>query len=425
MIAEIPYGEVKIRVDVPNCLGVYGSVYSKTVLNETKKTIKRAIENPIGTQRLKEIACGKKNAVIVVNDLTRPCPVSIMVEQILDELYMAGIKDEDIKILIANGNHRPMTEEEIKKMLGDEVYNRIKCLNHDCMDHSTMRYFGTTKRGVPIYVNRIVGDADLKITTGLIMPHQSAGFSGGRKSIIPGVSSIETLRVHHSFPIRPFEPTMGMIEGNSFHEEAMEGAKMVGVDFIVNTVQNEHGETVNAVAGDLERAYHAGVRLCKKIWEVPIPQKVDVVITSPGGYPRDIDLHQSQKAMASAERIVKDNGIIILVAECREGIGKFENILKEAKTPLDVVELFNREGYTKDATSKAFMLARAMLHHRLIIVNDFWPESVFQSIFFTVAQSVEEAINIALMVMGKDADFIVLPKGSGIIPKMKGGVENE
>lgn len=424
MIVEIPYGLRRIRTDVPNCLGVFEPIHCEPEITD-EKTIKRAVLNPIGTNRLKEIACGRKNAAIVVNDLTRPCPVRIMLEQILDELYQGGLKDGDITIVIATGNHRPMNEEEIKKMLGADIYNRIRCLNHDCMDYANMKFYGKTKKGIPIYVNKVVGCADLKIITGLIAPHQSAGFSGGRKSIIPGVSGIKTLSTHHSFPVRPIEPIMGQIKDNPFHEEAMEGAKMVGIDFIVNTIQNEKHEVIYAVAGDLEEAYYAGVELSRKLWEIVIPRKADVVITSPGGYPRDIDLHQAQKALAAAELTVKNKGVIILVAECREGIGKFENILKEAKTPLNVIERFKKEGYTEEATSKAFMLARAIVNHKLIIVNDVLSKQRLDSMFFIVAENIEEAINIALKEKGENAEFLVLPSGSEVIPKMKGSVENE
>ncbi len=421
MIVDIPYGMRRIKADIPNCLGVLEPASYRPSKKE-EEIIEEAVFNPIGTKRLKEIAVNGKNAVIVVNDLTRPDPAEIMVKSVLDELWQGGLKNQDITIVIATGNHRPMNEEEIKEKLGISTNNQIKCLNHDCMDPSNMKYFGRTKRGMPVYVNKIVGSADIKIVTGLIMPHQSAGFSGGRKSIVPGVSGIETLKIHHSFPIRPIEPIMGEIIDNPFHEEAMEGARMVGVDFMVNTIQNERHEVIYAVAGDLEEAYYKGVEYSRKIWEVEIARKADVVVTSPGGYPRDIDLHQAQKALASAELTVKSNGVIILVAECREGIGKFADILRNANTPLDVVEMFKREGYTKKATSKAFMFARAMLDHMIIIVNDVLTKDTLESMFFIPAGSVEEAINIALKEMGKDAEFLVLPSGSEIIPKVKGSV---
>lgn len=418
MIASIPYGRGTIEVDVPNCIGICEPPNIEPVMDE-EKIISQAIRNPIGTKMLREIAEGKETAAIVINDITRPCPTRIMVEQILEELNFGGIEDRNITIVVATGNHRAMTEEEYKAVLGEELCNRLKRASHNCMLANEMVAFGTTRRGVPIYINRIVAEADLVITTGLIAPHQSAGFSGGRKSIVPGVSGIETLTVHHSFPIRPIEPLMGKIEDNPFHEEALEGAKMVGVDFMVNTVQNSENKVLFAVAGDIEKAFYAGVELCKKVWGVLIDRLADVVIVSPGGYPRDIDLHQAQKAVAAGELAVKSDGVIILVAECMDGIGKFGAVLKRASSPAEVIENFKREGYTKDASSKAFMYARAMNNNKLIIVTDRIDHKELEQMFFIPALTLEDAIKTAIEIKGSQADFLVIPHASEILPIVK------
>lgn len=415
MIVSIPYGKKVLKADVPNCIGICEPQDIKPPADE-KQIIGEAIRNPIGKERLKEIAKGKRTAAIVINDVTRPCPTRVMVEQILEELHCAGMEDGGITIVVATGNHRPMTEEEFRQVLGEELCGRIRRISHDCMDAGAMKKLGTTKRGMPVYVNRTVVDADVIITTGLIAPHQSAGFSGGRKSIVPGVSGIETLMVHHSFPIRPIAPQMGKLEGNPFHQEAMEGAKMAGVDFIINTVQNSQNRVLYAVAGDLEKAFYAGVELSRKVWGVRIKRLADVVIVSPGGFPRDFDLHQSQKAVASGELAVKKDGIIILVAECPDGIGKFGTALRNANSPGEIIERFKRKGYTKDASSKAFMYARAMLNHQLIIVTDRIDHKDLEQMFFTPTSSLKEAIQIAIEQKGKGAEFLVIPHASEILP---------
>ena len=419
LVVNIPFGDSKIIATIPNCIGISEPMYVKPSKSQ-EEAIHKAVLTPIGTRKLSEIAREKTTAAIVIDDLTRPCPTKIMVEEILKELHLGGIKDENIALVVATGNHRAMTEQEFEMILGTKICSKLKHINHNCLDSSSLKYYGITKMGVPVYVNKVVAEADVKITTGLITPHQGAGFSGGRKSIIPGISGLETLHIHHSFPIRSFEPSMGRIHGNPFHEEALEGAKMVGVDFILNVVTNLNNEVMYAVAGDIEEAFYAGVKLSRRLWEVPIERLADVVITSPGGYPRDIDLHQAEKAVASAELAIKESGIIILVAECRDGIGKFGEWLKEAESPSDVIERFKREGFTQEASSKAFMYARAMSKHKLIIVNKSIAKEELRSMFFIPAESIDEAIQIALKEKGNEAEFLVMPHGSEIIPKVKG-----
>jgi nickel-dependent lactate racemase len=385
-------------------------------VKDEQACIREAIRNPIGCRPLAEIARGKKTAAIVVNDITRPCPSQMMVASLLDELHAGGIKDEDVTIVIACGNHRPNTPAELEKMLGKDIVSRIKIVNHSTLDDANMRYLGKTAMGTPIYINRHVADADVKITTGLITPHHAAGFSGGRKSILPGVSGIKTLNIHHSLPIRPYEAAMGWLEGNPFHTESIAAARMVGVDFIINTIDNARRGVVAAVAGDLEAAHAQGVKICRSIWEREIPQMADVTVTCPGGFPRDIDMHQSQKAISCAEKATREGGPIILVAECRDGIGKFGGWLKDAKSLEEVIHRFETEGYTAESSNKAFMYARAMLKHPFILVNSGVSKEELASMFITGADSVEEAVAMATKMVGPDAKYLVIPHASDIIP---------
>lgn len=220
MIVNIPFGQSKMIATVPNCIGICEPSYIKP-LKSQDAVIHDAVLNPIGTRRLNEIARKNTTAAIIINDLTRPCPTKIMVEEILKELHLGDIKDENITLVVATGNHRALTEQEFEAILGTEICNKIKHINHDCIDLSSLKYYGITRRGVPVYVNKVVAESNLKITTGLIIPHQGAGFSGGRKSIILGVSGLETLKTHHSFPIRPIEPSIGKIRGNPLHEKPL------------------------------------------------------------------------------------------------------------------------------------------------------------------------------------------------------------
>ncbi|HHW19215.1 MAG TPA: nickel-dependent lactate racemase [Firmicutes bacterium] len=415
---EIPIGTTRVRANVPNLLAV---MRPKEVPchPDPAGAVREALSRPIGTKPLSELARGKKTVAVIVNDITRPYPGGLLVREIARELNAAGIRDEYITLVVACGNHRPNTDEELRVMFGDEVCNRFRIVNHNAADESALKYLGTTDRGIPIYVNKIVADADLKIATGLITPHHAAGFSGGRKSILPGVSGLKTLNIHHSLPIRPYDPAMGWYDGNPFHEEALKAARMVGLDFIVNTIDNDKREVVAVVAGDVDLAHRAGVEICRKIWTVEVPRKADVVITSPGGYPRDCDLHQSQKALSCAEMVCREGGIIILCAEARDGIGKFGNWLKEAKTPQEVIERYKREGYTAEASAKAFMYARAFVKHKVMITGCKVPPEELSQMFMHPKPDLDTAIGDALAELGTDASFIVIPYASDMIPLVR------
>ncbi len=418
MRIKIPYGKSSQEVNISEkkLLGVLTSKNVTSVKSE-RLAIKKAIENPIGTKNLMEMVKASDKVVIVINDITRPGPTRIMVEEIAAQLQKVGIKNKNIKLVVATGSHKTNNLKELEMMVGKELVERFEIENHECEDDNTLKYVGTTERGIPLYLNKTVVEADIRILTGVIVPHHSAGFSGGRKSILPGVAGIKTLKIHHSLPIRPYEPSMGRMYGNAFHEEAVSAAKMVGVDFIVNIVQNYKKETISVVAGDLVQAHEEGVKLSLQSCSVKLLRKADIVITSPGGYPRDINLYQAQKAVSVAENVVKEGGVIILVAECPEGIERNDFLLwmKAASNPLEVVERFRKEGYSV-GSNKAFMFSRALLKCKIIVVTDKMPEKELKTLFLQKATSLEEAYVKACKIIGKEGETIVLPNASTIIP---------
>jgi lactate racemase len=376
--------------------------------------VRWALSQPIGSEKLSMRVRGKGTVAIVINDITRPAPTETMLTAIGEELLNGGICAEKITVIVAVGNHEMPTEQELKEMMGS-WYSKLKVVCHDCYDEDGLTYMGRTKRGMPVSVSKHYADASFKILTGIITPHQSAGFSGGRKSVVPGIAGIETLKTHHSFPIRPAGPVMGMIKDNSFHEEAVEAARLAGADFIVNVIKNYRGEVTDVVAGDLEEAHIAGVKICEKSWIRKIDKPYDVVIISPGGYPKDIDLHQSQKAVAVAEQVTKPGGSIILVAECRKGIGKFGGILKRAKSVDDVIAAFKKEGFSADHSSKAYMFARAAKKHRLFVVTTGVPIDELNNMFMMGFSSLQEAVAMGLMTTGNPS-VLCIPYGGECIP---------
>lgn len=422
-IETIPYGkgERTLRIPKENYIGTLFPTYRPGVEDETGE-IFRAMRNPIGTPALREIVAKKKGkkTVVVVNDSTRPTATHKLLPPLMSELEACGISDRDILILIATGTHRAVRPDEFEKLLGKGIAERYRVVNHDCKDLENMIDLGKTSRGIPILLNRLLCEADIKILTGSIHPHQGAGFSGGRKSILPGLTSLETLKFHHGPEFRPVEPAMGWLEGNPFHLQAMEAAKKANPDFILNLVQNQRKEITRAVAGDLEEAWLAGVEASREIFEIEIPRDVDVVVTIPGGHPRDFNLYQSQKSMAAAERVVKKGGSIILPVECPDGVGSdlFFEWLASAACPEDVVERFRVEGYDV-GTSKAYMYARCLLKAEVIVVSDCLDDKTLGQMFSRKARDLDAAIGMALEKQGRGARVLVLRNASDMIPKWK------
>lgn len=418
MKVELPYGTESLSIELPDHAHV---VIPKELPGATdiRAEIRRAIDNPIGTPLLTQLAAGKSDAVIVINDITRPAPSGIMLEELLQNLSLAGIEADRVTVVIATGNHRPNTSEEVKGMIGPGLASRLRVVNHDCDDSHNLTDLGHTDSGLPVWINSRVAGSAFKIVTGLITPHHGAGFSGGRKSVMPGVAGLKTLNQHHSLPIRPYHPAYGWMKGNAFHEEAVKVARMVGVDFILNVVKNSCGQVVAAVAGELEMAHEYGVSICQKSWQLDLPHRYDVVIVTPGGYPRDIDLHQSQKAMSTAEMVIAPGGDIVLLAECRDGIGKYADWLKQAKTPREVITRFECEGFTKDHSSKAFMCARALEHYSVHLFCDGIAANEASQMFFKPAATAQAAIDAALAVKGPDARVLVLPQAVSCVPCVK------
>lgn len=417
MKVDLPYGSTSVGIEVPENTRVVIPEEVPGVAN-VRAEIRRALDYPIGAPLLSVLARGKSDAVVVINDITRPAPSGLMLAELLRDLSLAGIQENMVTVVIACGNHRPNNAEEIREMIGHDLASRLRIVNHDCDDKNNLTYFGKTDTGLPVWINTLVAKASVKILTGLITPHHSAGYSGGRKSIMPGVAGLDTLNQHHSLPTRPYNPAFGWMQGNAFHEEAVKIARTVGVDFILNVIKNAGGQVVEAVAGELESAHEYGVSTCEKLWQLDLPHRYDIVIVTPGGYPRDIDLHQSQKAMSAAEMIIAKNGVIVLIAECRDGIGKYADWLKQAKTPREVIERFKCEGFAKDHSSKAFMCARALEHYTVNLFCSGIASDESVQMFFHPAPSPQTAIDDALKLKGPEARVLVLPQAVSCSPRV-------
>jgi nickel-dependent lactate racemase len=324
-------GEKTIDIELPESAVLLEISTLEALLNPTG-AVRQALSYPIGSPPLKNLARGKKDACVVISDITRPVPHKIILSPILETLEEGGIAKEDITILIATGMHRPNQGDELESMVGREIVDDYFIVNHDCRNPQAYRKIDEID-GVPIEINTNYLDADLKILTGLIEPHFYAGYSGGRKSILPGISSFETMKFMHSYKMIDHpNVTNCLLEGNPFHEYALRVTEIVGVDFILNVVINRERKIAGVFAGNYDLAHKLGCEMVREYSVIDLDKRFDLVITSGGGYPLDATFYQVSKALTCARHILKKGGTIVVASECREGLGspEFRGVIQSA-----------------------------------------------------------------------------------------------
>jgi nickel-dependent lactate racemase len=421
----LPYGKTEVCARIPtrNYLGSIEPKEKPAVTN-VKAEVERAIKNPIGTKPLAEIAQKGGKVVIVADDHTRSTQSHLMILPILNELNAAGIKDEDITVIFACGTHRAVKPEEMKKMVGEEAVNRVKMISHD-FKAKDLVYLGKTKAyGTEVYVNKTFAEADIKILTGDIGLHYYAGYGGGRKSVLPGISGAETIQNNHALLLDPKART-GNLDGNPVHEDMVEAAKLARVDFVINIVTNSKKELVQAFAGDLEQAFNAGVKLVDEMYKVPIEQRADIVVVSSGGHPHDINLFQAYKGVDNALSAVKRGGVIVLVAECPEGHGNevFHEWTMKFKNLKDIEREIRRHFVL--GGHKSYYLMKALQRAQIILVSvmpDYEAMNVFN---LKTARAVNDALRDAFEIAGQSAKVWAMPYGNITLPVFKVAEEAE
>jgi lactate racemase len=327
MKTSLAYGKGKIEIEVSDNSDIYESDFPELKIGPME-IIRQSIHNPINSLNLQQALKKRKNnkVVIVVSDVTRPIPYANFLQCILDEIETAGIDRSNITILIANGMHRISTENDRLEILGIDICNKYKIIDHDCEDKKNLlKIEGKSKFGRDIFLNRYLVEAGFKIVTGLVEPHYMAGFSGGRKSICPGLVSLKTIQIFHGFEILNNKKTLNAsLKDNPCHEESLSIAKAAKIDFSVNIVLNKERQITNSFAGELETAHAAACDFVIKYACPKINKEYDIVITSSGGYPLDATFYQVAKGIVSCMPIVKKNGVIISIGKCSEGIGSVE-----------------------------------------------------------------------------------------------------
>ncbi len=423
MIVRLHYGRDGLEVRVPDTATVL-HMTSAPPLAAPDAQLAAQLDRPIGAAPLRQLAQGKRTACILISDITRPVPNELLVSALLRKLHAAGVAKSDVTILVATGIHRAATDDELIEMLGEPIVRGYHIVSHDARDANQQGDVGETANGTPVRVNKLYLAADLKIATGLIEPHLMAGFSGGRKSVCPGICSLDTVKVWHSpkFLESP-QAREGCIAGNPVHDEALEIAQMAGVDFIVNAVLNEKREIVGIFAGDLVQAHAAGVEQCRKVVAAPIDEPFDVVVTTSAGYPLDTTFYQSIKGMTAALAAVKPGGTIILAAGMRQGVGgpEFTQLCRNTTDLGDFMHRIEHTNYFVTDQWQLEELVRAKRHADVWVYTDGLSQDALADLFVKPLSSVEAGIEEALRRHGPSATLAIIPEGPYVLPVVRGG----
>jgi nickel-dependent lactate racemase len=411
---EIGFGAIPQQVEIPdkNIIGVLEP--NKVDVKSTgAEEVLRAIRSPVGTGMLNTIIRPEEKIAIITSDITRPLPSAVIMPVLLEELYASGIKKEDITLVFALGSHRTHTLEEIKKLAGERVVNEIKCVDGYPNDFVHM---GTTSRGTPVNITRVVAEADRRICLGNIEYHYFAGYSGGAKAIMPGVSTRDAIQANHSKMVMP-KAVAGKLEDNPVREDLEEAILFCPIDFIVNVVLDEHKKIIYAAAGHYIKAHRAGCKFLDQLYLKEIERQADIVIVSQGGAPKDLNLYQTQKALDNAKHAVRKGGIIILVGSCKEGFGEdvFEEWMTQAPSAHSLIERIQEDFQL--GGHKAAAIALVLEKADIYLVSELSPELV-KSIFLKPFNNAQQALGEAFKKLGMNASVLIMPYGGSTLPKV-------
>lgn len=418
MLIEVPYGREKQSCNVPESVQcMYGKLRQVEPELDTSIQIRLAIENLIGDIKQDKLLKAQTVA-IAVSDITRPVPSRLILDELITWLEQWGITEDQIIVLVGGGLHRPASADDLKYILGENLLNRVKnIVAHDADDEEMLAFLGTSAQGTPVYVNKYFTQADYRIVTGMIDAHQFMGFTAGAKGAVIGLGGRPTITGNHARLFR-HGAELGRLEDNPARLDLEDIGKIIGVDMIVNVVLNDKKQVVKAVAGHPIEAHRHGAEFAKGVFGVPM-EPAHIVIASPGGFPKDINLYQAQKALTPAFQIVKEGGTIILVAQCIEGSGEesFEQEMSLHKTPREVVESFAAREFVI-GPHKAYLWARTLDKARTIIVSDQISSTLAKTLMVEVASSLQEALDMALPNY-TSPKVAVLPNASSMIPVIK------
>jgi nickel-dependent lactate racemase len=417
---RLAYGDDGLSVDLPaERTTVVEPVYARGAADQ-QEVLRRALRQPVAGPPLREIARPGQKVAISMCDGTRAQPRHLMIPAVLEELD--GIVDlDDVVILVATGTHRGNTEAEIRAMVGDAVVDAVHVLNHDAREPSSLVHLGTHGDGVPVWLNRHWVEADLRITTGFVEPHFFAGFSGGPKLVAPGLAGLDTvLTLHDARRIGHPQATWAVCEGNPVHDDirAVVGA-VGGVDFALDVVLNREQEIVEAFGGELFAMHAAAREAAKRLAMRPVPGLFDVVVTTNAGFPLDQNLYQSVKGMSAGATVVRDGGMIVCAAECRDGFpnhGSYREVLESAPSPRALLDAIEARPETLPDQWQVQVQAKVQSRARVVMHTSYLSDHALAAAHLEQTADIAGTVAEALAAAGPDAHVCVLPEGPQTIP---------
>ena len=416
-VLKIPYGNSSLNLRAPEekLLGCFAPIPAAS-LADVKGEIRRALQNPVESPPLRELARGRQSAAVVIDDTTRAVPNATLLEVLLPELEAAGLASEQITVVAATGLHRPLTDEEFRHALGS-WYGRVRTENHDAHAPERLVPVGTTSLGAEIRLNRTFAEAELKVLAGDVEHHQFCGYGGGAKSVYPGLADSESIRFNHSrMDLTGTGP--GLIDDNPVRREIDEAGEMAGIDFLLAVVLNSEHQIVSVHAGHWLRAFKNACPQVDRIYRASLPELADLVIASPGGHPKDGSLYQAQKALRVAAGAVRPGGSIVLAAECPEGSGSelFEKWMEEAFEPEEIVARIGKSFVM--GGHKAYQIARELSRAKVYLYSTI-PPGMVRSWFMQPLRAWDD---VERLVSGAKT-ISVLPQASSILAEAAAPVD--
>ena len=418
MRARLAYGRNGLEVDLPVGVTLIEPSHRPGLTDERSAVID-ALRSPIAGPALASLARPGQRAVVVFSDITRPVPNRRILPPLLAELDAAGVRREDITLLNATGLHRPNTRDELVEMLGEEIVESYRVVNHVASDAASLELVGRTSRGTAVLLDREYLRADLRILTGFVEPHLFAGFSGGAKSLLPGVSGEATVQSNHGAAIlADRRATWGVTEGNPVFAEAREVAQLAPPSFILNVTMNREREITGVFAGELLAAHDAACAFARESAMQPVAEPFDVVVTTNSGYPLDMNLYQAVKGMSAAAQVTKPGGAIVLAAECAEGVGHghFVDLLTSRESPRELLDDIFSPGFQVIDQWQVQILAELLLRHSIYLYSDRLNVADVRRAHLRPSADVAATVAELRAAIGPAARVAVMPEGPLTIP---------
>jgi len=422
MDVKLAYGRSGLEVAVPDDAEVVVPIFPPGVPDEAE-AIKDAIRNPVDSIPLNEMASPGKTVVIVHTDITRATPNDRILPVLIDELYSAGIRREDITLLNGLGTHRPQTDDELRAMLGDDLVDTYRCLQHDCYDDTNLIPLGRTALGHPVRINRHYLESDIRILTGFIEPHFFAGYSGGPKAVLPSLAGTESVFTNHGLGmIADSNATWGVVDGNPIWEEMREVALMTDPSFLLNVSLNSERQITGVFAGDMLAAHAKGCAFVKATAMVGVAEPFDIVLTTNSGYPLDQNLYQSVKGLSAASKIVKEKGSVIIAAACEDGLpdhGQYAALLRKAGSVRGVLEMISLPGFSVQDQWQVQIQAQIQEKAEVYVYSHHLSDDQITGALFTPTRDISDTIQKLQARYGTGARVCVLPEGPQTIPYLE------